>query len=65
MEWCVGVMQVKPFEYINLEVFTEECDAIRFAEEYMQSKPGRKITKRTWLILRDEGSNLKLQVWKR
>jgi hypothetical protein len=63
-DWRVGITQNKPFEYFNLEIFAEECDAIRYAETYMQGRAGRRTSKRRWLMIQNDGPDLILTVWK-
>jgi hypothetical protein len=47
MSWVVGIEQRSPYEFIQIEVFEEESDAVLFAETYM-SRRGHKLSKRTW-----------------
>jgi hypothetical protein len=46
-DWVVGIEQLKPYEFIQLEVFSEEDDAINFAESYMATR-GIRLKRRTW-----------------
>lgn len=62
-DWVVGLQTTRPFEWVLLEVFTEEDDALRYAETYMEARAGHRQSKRTWKII-DDSDDLKLLVRK-
>lgn len=65
MDWVVGLEQTHPYEFIQLEVFTEEDDAIFFAATWMAQRAGYKLAKRTWVVLKDDGPHPRLVVRRR
>lgn len=63
--WVVGIEQLKPYEFVQLEVFEEEQDALHYADTYMKGKAGHQITKRTWVLETGDASRPRLIVRKR
>lgn len=60
MTWRVGIEQTKPYEYINIEYFDEEQDALEFAQTLANGNGAVKLSKRRWRCTDDN----KLIVWK-
>lgn len=52
--WVVGLEQTKPYEFVQIEVFEEEGDAIAFAETFMNGRAGHRRSKRRWTVLTDQ-----------
>jgi hypothetical protein len=46
--WIVGIEQTKPYEFVQLEVFEEERDALDFAGTYALGRGGIQLSKRRW-----------------
>jgi hypothetical protein len=55
-DWVVGIEQTKPYEWVQLEIFSEENDALAFAEAYASRCVCHKVTRRTWKIVSDDAS---------
>jgi hypothetical protein len=60
--WCVGTEQARPYEYLNLEVFEEERDALAWAAVWAEGHGGTQLSKRRWRLPEDGQT---LIVWRR
>lgn len=62
-DYVVGLERRHPFEYMQVEVFTEEEDAIDYAIKYAIRNGFILISRRTWVSNND--NEIKLTVRKR
>ena len=63
--WVVGLEQTnkrEPFEWVTLEYFYEEDDALNFARTWMLYRAGYQLSRRTWCLTTDEVGMLRLKV---
>lgn len=58
----VALEQRKPYEFVQIEVFTEEVDALDYAEKYARGHYIR-LSKRRWRSANEETQ--RLIVWRR
>lgn len=65
VDWFVSLEQRKPYETHVLEIFSEEADALHYAETYMSGRPGHRTSKRRWTMIQSDGPDWYLVVWKR
>jgi hypothetical protein len=52
--WVVGLQQRHPFEFVSIEYFEEEGDALHFADLYAYGHGGIQLSKRRWRLADDE-----------
>lgn len=57
-DWAVGLEQRRPFEYHQVEVFTEELDALDYADKYARGHGYVQLSRRTWRSAHDDGQRL-------
>jgi hypothetical protein len=61
-DWVVGIEQRQPYEWLSLETFSEEGDALAFAATWIEARAGHRISKRTWLLAGDDKQRQRLLV---
>jgi hypothetical protein len=59
--WVVGLEQTRPYEFVQLEIFAEQADAIEWATTYADEYGYLRLSKRRWRAAEDH----KLIVWRR
>lgn len=47
-DFIVGLEQKFPFEYVLVEIFTEQTEALDYAEKHAQGHGFIQLSKRTW-----------------
>jgi hypothetical protein len=63
-DWVVGLEQREPYEFVQIEVFTEQLDALDYATRYARGRGYIRISKRRWRFGEDDHQSL-LIVWRR
>lgn len=62
-DWLVAIEQRRPYEFVQIEVFLEEADALDYAARYARGHGAVQLSRRRWRLPDD--NNQRLIVWRR